>query len=111
MARCPVEEFLDSLSKHARAKAIFVIDILRMKGNQVREPYAKKIRGVEKLFELRFRYGGNEYRIFYSPIVGRKFILLHGFPKKTEKTPNNEIQRAVHYMSDYLQRKGTDYGT
>lgn len=104
--KCPVEEFIDSLPAEVQAKALFVIDLLQMKGNLLRQPYCKKIHGVDKLFELRFRVGKGIYRIFYFPISGRKFILLHGFVKKTEKTPAGEITKAVQFMQDYMQQKG-----
>ena len=108
---CPVEKFIDSISKNAQAKAVFIIDILRMKGNQLREPYSKKLHDFEKLFELRFRSAGNIYRIFYFPTSERKFILLHGFMKKSNETPQNEIERAIHYMNDYISRKEKHNGT
>jgi phage-related protein len=102
----PVEEFIDSLDESARAKAIFVIDVLRMKGTQLREPYSKSIQGIGKLFELRFRTAGNAYRIFYFPVTGKRFILLHGFVKKTEKTPRGELTIALQRMNDWILRKG-----
>ena len=36
----------------------------------------------------------------------RRFILLHGFIKKTEKTPLSDIELAEKRMYDFLQRKG-----
>ena len=41
--------------------------------------------------------------VFYLPI-GNKIILLHHFYKKTQKTPKREIDQAVKYMEDYLER-------
>jgi phage-related protein len=32
------------------------------------------------------------------------FILLHGFAKKTEKTPKQELDTALRYMKDYKMR-------
>ena len=34
-----------------------------------------------------------------------KFVLLHGFIKKTMKTPDNEIKKARQYMEDYKRRQ------
>ncbi len=105
--RCPVKDLVDSLPDEAQAKALFVIDLLQMKGIELREPYSKKIHGVDKLFELRFKVPGNIYRIFYFPVSGRKFILLHGFMKKSKRTPPKEIQKAIQYMKEYQHQKGT----
>ncbi|WP_334292447.1 type II toxin-antitoxin system RelE/ParE family toxin [Pseudobutyrivibrio xylanivorans] len=33
-----------------------------------------------------------------------KFILLHQFPKKTQKTPKREIEQAKRELADYLER-------
>ena len=35
-------------------------------------------------------------------------ILTHGFLKKSQKTPKDEIQRAERYKKDYLRRKQND---
>jgi phage-related protein len=102
--RAPVGEFIDSLSDEAQAKALFVIDLLQMKGIFLREPYVKKIQGIDKLFELRFTVKGTIFRIFFFPVTERKFILLHGFIKKSDKTPQREIDIAVKYMRTYQQR-------
>ena len=42
--------------------------------------------------------------IFYFTYYNNKFVLLHGFIKKTMKTPENEIKRARKYMEDYKRR-------
>ena len=43
-------------------------------------------------------------RIFYFTYCNNKYILLHGFVKKTIKTPKNEIEKARKYMEDYRRR-------
>jgi len=35
-------------------------------------------------------------------------ILLNAFQKKSQKTPEKEIQRALTYMHDYIERNDTD---
>ncbi|MBU1778539.1 type II toxin-antitoxin system RelE/ParE family toxin, partial [Patescibacteria group bacterium] len=44
----------------------------------------------------------NCYRIFYFIFDGQKIILLHGFSKKTNKTPQKEINKAINYYNNYL---------
>jgi phage-related protein len=36
--------------------------------------------------------------------INDTFLLLSGFVKKTEKTPQGEIDKALHYMEDYARR-------
>jgi phage-related protein len=104
--RCPVKEFIDLLSPDSKAKYIFIADLLEDYGLKVREPYVKPIAGSRKLFEIRLKDKSNIHRIFYFAFTGKKLVLLHGFTKKTEKTPRREITIAERRMGEYLSRKG-----
>lgn len=74
-------------------------------GLNIREPYLKPITGSRKLFEIRIKDKSNIHRIFYFAFTGKKLVLLHGFTKKTEKTPGREIAIAERRMEEYLSRK------
>ena len=56
------------------------------------------------LFELRVKFASDISRIFYFAYRQDTFVLLHGFVKKTEKTPQREIERALRYKEDYERR-------
>lgn len=101
----PVKEFIDSLSPESKAKYIFIADLLEEYGIGVREPYIKSMAGRQKLFEIRIKDKANIHRILYFAFTGRKLVLLHGFTKKTEKTPGREIGIAVRRMEEYLSRR------
>ncbi|MBI3950720.1 MAG: type II toxin-antitoxin system RelE/ParE family toxin [Acidobacteria bacterium] len=103
--RSPVEEFIRSLPDKARAKVNRTIELLATLGFALPMPHNRKVQGVEKLWELRVQSPPQIHRIFYFATVGRRFILLHGFTKKTEKTPPREIQVAVTRMKDFSARK------
>ena len=66
-------------------------------------PYVEKVTGRD-FWELRTRIKGDIYRIFYFAYTGKKFVLLHGFQKKSQKAPGKELQ-AEDRMRDYLKRK------
>jgi len=104
--KSPVKDFIDSLSAESKAKFIFIADLLTEYGLEVREPYVKPITGSRKLFEMRIKDRQNIHRIFYFAFTGRKLIFLHGFTKKTDKTPPREIDIAETRMRNYLSRKG-----
>ena len=36
-----------------------------------------------------------------------KFVLLHYYIKKTQKTPHREISKALAYMHDWLERNNS----
>lgn len=102
--KIPVKEFVDSLPEPAQAKFIFILDLLEKYGIEIREPYVKTMKGHAKLKEIRIKATGNIYRIFYFPAKSRTFVLLHGFIKKGDKTPNNEIEAAEKRLKDYIAR-------
>lgn len=104
----PVCEFLKEVPPKMRAKAIRDIEILEQFGKDLREPYVKPIKGNDGLYELHIKFACDIARIFYFTYRDNRFILLHGFIKKTMKTPKNEIDRAVRYMEDYLRRVSHD---
>ena len=59
-----------------------------------------------KLWELREESNTNIYRILYVFFTGKRIILLHGFTKKTQKTPRREIELALKYLSRYEAIEG-----
>ena len=99
----PAKEFMLSLDKKLRAKIADTIMILQDNGYELREPYSKHI--SEGIFELRAKQGSDITRVMYFFYVDRHIILTNGFIKKTQKTPQSEIEKAKRYRSDYLKRK------
>lgn len=97
-----------SLQPKIRAKAFSDIELLEKHGSNLREPYVKPIKGKENkgLCELRVKFASDIVRIFYYTYYNNKYILLHGFIKKSMKTPKSEIERARKYMEDYKRRSG-----
>lgn len=102
----PVQDFLTSLTPKLRAKAFSDIELLKNLGNELKEPYVKPIKGKNNkgLYELRIKFANDIARIFYFTYYNNKFVLLHGFIKKTMKTPESEIKKARNYMKDYRRR-------
>jgi phage-related protein len=102
---CPVKEFIDALSPEGQAKYIFITTLLKKYGIHVKEPYVKQITGHKKLFEIRIKDKTGISRILYFTHTGRRFVLLHGFTKKTDKTPPREIETAEMRVKDYISRE------
>ena len=104
--KVPVKEFLFSLPAKLRAKAFRDIELLQQYGDSLREPYVKAIKGkkYKGLYELRIKYGNDIARIFYFTYINNRYVLLHGFIKKTMVTPPREIEKALVYMEDYIRR-------
>ena len=106
--KIPVQDFLYSLNPKLRAKAFSDIELLKELGTELREPYVKPVKGKDNkgLFELRVKFSSDIARIFYFTYYNNKFVLLHGFIKKTMKIPESEIKKARKYMEDYRRRAG-----
>jgi len=43
-------------------------------------------------------------RFFFFCFKGDKFVLLHHFVKKTQKTPAREIEQAKRNLKDFIER-------
>jgi phage-related protein len=102
--KCPVEEFLDSLSDRHAQKVTWVLRLVE-RMDRVPQQYFKKLVDTEDLWEIRAQIGGNSYRFlgfFDGPSV---LILTNAFSKKQQKTPMREIDLANKRRKDYFERK------
>jgi phage-related protein len=52
------------------------------------------------LFELRLKGQEGIARVFFCALVGRRVMMLHSFVKKTQKTPQREIEIARKRMKE-----------
>ena len=98
------KDFKNTLSKETLQK-MYQIFIYIMMQEQVPVKFLKAITGVARLYEIRVEEGGNIYRIFCCMDEGRLVILFNGFQKKTQKTPQGEIERAKRIMNEYFAQK------
>lgn len=75
-------------------------DLLSRHGLYLGKPYIKKLdSNIRELRPIRYRI------LFFQ--YGNKFVMLHWFLKKTNKTPKNEIELAINEMKDYLNKEET----
>ena len=98
--KMPVREWLLGLS--GEDKKIIGEDIKTVElGWSVGMPVAKPIGG--KLFEVRsVLKNGDQARIIFI-IYKSLMILLHGFIKKSKKTPKRDLELAKNRMRKFLQ--------
>jgi len=59
------------------------------------EKYFKHLEGTKGLYEIRVEVGSNIYRIFSFFDQGNIVVLGNAFQKKTQKTPKQEIEKAL----------------
>ena len=60
---------------------------------RVREPYVKHLEGP--VWEMRMKGRDGIARAAYVTATGRRVVVVHVFPKKTQKTPRREIEIAL----------------
>jgi len=101
--RVPVADYLDTLLLKDRARVSRTVALLEDYGPALKMPHARHLHG--KVWELRIDGRPNSYRVLYAAVPGRKFVLLHAFAKKTEKTPRREIEIAERRLTAYLQER------
>ena len=68
---------------------------------KVPETYLKHIENTDGLFEIRVQLGSDIFRIFCFFDRGNLVILTNGFQKKTQKTPKQEIEKALKIKHEY----------
>jgi phage-related protein len=91
----PIKEYIENLhkksDKDSRIKLNKIgdyLETLKKYGARAGLPYIKHIEG--EIWELR----PIRDRIFFFSFQNNTFILLHHFIKKTQKTPQNELEQA-----------------
>ena len=101
----PVYEYIKKLAsrsnKSSRIKLQKIRDYvkyLRTEGKKAGEPFVKHL--DDEIWELRLIRD----RILFAALEGDKLILLHHFVKKTQKTPQKEIDQAKRNLADYRER-------
>lgn len=102
--RSPVREFLQGLDTKTQVRFAWSIQQLQERNVAAREPLVRHLEG--KIWELREESGTNIYRLLYAFVTGQRIVLLHGFQKKTRKTPRREIDVAVERLERLVERGG-----
>lgn len=92
--RTPVQEYLQTLTEKEQTKISKYVDFLQQNKGVLGEPYTRHIR--DKIRELRVDFGTNRHRIFFFTFINKNIIFLHAFLKRTAKTPENEITKALN---------------
>ena len=65
------------------------------------ETYLKHIENTHGLYEIRVKYASDIFRIFCFFDKEKLIVLANGFQKKTQKTPQKEIEFALKIKNEY----------
>ncbi len=93
-----VRLWVDSLPVGIRAYYARIAETMRKHGPNLGMPYTRAM--GDELFEIRAKGKEGIARIFYCTALGSKIIILHGFVKKTAKTPKRELAKARRRLKE-----------
>lgn len=96
------EKFILTLSKKELEKLNYLISLLETE-DKLPAKFIKYIK--DGLYELRLEYSSNIYRVFFIFDEGKIVVLFNGFQKKTQKTPQKEIDKALRIKKEYYESK------
>ncbi len=97
-------EFISTVSLKVKEKIDWTLKLLE-NIEQVPKEYLKHIEGTDGLYEIRVQYTTNIFRIFCFFDKGKIIVLANGFQKKTQKTPKQEIEKALKIREEYEKEK------
>ncbi|SFE13212.1 type II toxin-antitoxin system RelE/ParE family toxin [Spirosoma endophyticum] len=98
------QEFFVEQKDKVKDKIIWTFELIEQL-QRVPETYLKHIENTEGLFEIRVQVGSNIFRIFCFFDQGQLVVLANGFQKKTQKTPKQEIEKALRIKEEYENEK------
>jgi phage-related protein len=99
--RSPVDNFINSLPTNSRTKVYGLLEAIKIYGLTIAIRHLRKMHG-SCLWEIRL-LGKDKVRIFYVVQDKNIIILLHGFLKRSQKTPVKEIATALRRYYLLLQ--------
>ena len=97
-------EFYQAQDQKVKGKIQYVFELIEQV-DRVPEKFLKHLTGTDGLYEIRVEYQSNIYRVFCCFDEGQLVVLFNGFQKKTRKTPQKEINKAVQLMKKYFDSK------
>ena len=97
-------EFYTTQTEVVRRKINQVLKLVETQ-EHIPKKFFKPIETVDGLFEIRVEMESNIYRIFCCFDKGNLVVLFHGFQKKSQKTPPDQIARATRLKEEYFNEK------
>ena len=77
-----------------------MVELLMEHGPSLRLPHSRAI--GDGLFELRPRGRSGIGRAFYCFLMGKRVVVLHAFVKKSQQTPDKELNMARKRLKEVM---------
>jgi len=98
------EVFSNSLPAKVQDKIDYVLFLITL-ADRIPRKFFEHLTGTDGLFEIRIEFESNIYRIFCCFDEGNLVVLFNGFQKKSQKTPQKEIDKALKIKQEYFNDK------
>lgn len=98
------EDFLSEQPDKVQDKIFKIIEAIETL-QRVPSNYLKHLAGTGGLYEARIQLGSNIWRVFCFFDGEKLVVLINGFQKKTQKSPKNQIVKAMKIMAEYYEQK------
>ena len=97
-------EFISSLSEKIQKKITY--NLLKVEGGEIDKELFKKLENSE-IWEFRTLFNGVCYRLFafWDTETETLAVSTHGIVKKTQKTPQKEIEKTEAIRKEYFSNK------
>ncbi|WP_446901039.1 type II toxin-antitoxin system RelE/ParE family toxin [Burkholderia sp. YIM B11467] len=93
-----VEAGVFALPKTLTARFFALADRMEQYGPNLGEPHTRPM--GDGLYEMRLKGLEGIARVFYCAVVDRRIVMLHCFVKKTQKTPQKELDTARRRLKE-----------
>lgn len=97
-------DFFETLKPEVRKKFNWTLQLIESI-EQVPKKYFKHITSSTGIYEIRVEYGKNIFRVFSFFDKGNLVVLINSFQKKSQKTPQKEIELAEKLKKQYFDEK------
>lgn len=96
--------FFIKQKRKVQDKIIWTFDLIE-ELDRIPETYLKHLESTNSLYEIRVQLASDIYRIFCFFDEGKLVVLANGFQKKTQKTPKQELEKAIKIKEEYFNEK------
>lgn len=102
-------EFLQSLPQKDKQKLLATISVIQEQGLLV----AQRMKWIKKLdsdiFEIRSKVSSNIQHALYFHVIDNRYVITHGFTKKSQKTLASEIRHAKELKKEFVENNHDNY--
>ena len=97
-------DFFNIQTEKVKEKIDYVLFVVTV-ADRIPKKFFEHMTGTDGLYEIRVEFQGNIYRIFCCLDKGKVVVLFNGFQKKSQKTSQAEIDKALKIKEEYFHEK------